>query len=159
MRDLRSQSRLCDRAREYSSRDLDGELSEFERALLESHLDHCEACRAYSVELEQIVGRLRAAPLEALPHPISLPSRRRVRTRVLQVAAAGAAAAVAASAGLLGTLQSHRPATVRPSPNLAAILGSEDFNSQDVQELHLFRAMSRTPKITLALARRGQKPS
>jgi anti-sigma factor RsiW len=159
MRDLRSQSRLCDRAREYSSRGLDGELSEFERALLDSHLDRCEACRAYSVELEQIVGRLRAAPLEALPHPISLPSRRRVRTRVLQVAAAGAAAAVAATAGLVGTLQSHRPATVRPNANLAAIVNSEDFNSQDVQELHLFRAFAQRPKINLALARRGQKPS
>jgi predicted anti-sigma-YlaC factor YlaD len=158
MRDLRSQSRLCDRAREYTSRGLDGELSEFERALLENHLDRCDACRAYSAELEQIVGRLRAAPLEALPHPISLPSRRRARTRVLQVAAAGAAAAVAATAGIVGTLQSHRPASTRPNVNLAAIVHSEDFNSQDVQEEHLFRAMAQTPKINLALARRGQKP-
>ena len=159
MRDLRSQSRLCDRAREYSSRGLDGELSEFERALLESHLERCEACRLYSVELEQIVGRLRLAPLEALSQPISLPSRRRARTRVLQVAAAGAAAAVAVTAGLVGSLQSHQPATPRPTVDFATIVNAEDLHSQDVQELHQFRAIVQAPKINLALARRGQKQS
>jgi predicted anti-sigma-YlaC factor YlaD len=157
MRDLRSQSRLCDRAREYSSRGLDGELSDFECALLENHLERCEPCRAYAAELEQIVARLRLAPLEALPHPISLPPRRRARGRVLQVAAAGAAAAVAVTAGLVGAIQSHRPATARPTS--ALIVNSEDLHSQDVQELHQFNAAARAPKINIALARRGQKPA
>ncbi len=157
MRDLRSQSRLCDRAREYSSRGLDGELSDFERALLENHLQRCDPCRAYTAELEQIVARLRLAPLEALPHPISLPPRRRARGRVLQVAAAGAAAAVAVTAGLVGAIQSHRPATARPTS--ALIVNSEDLHSQDVQELHQFRAVAQAPKINIALARRGQKPA
>jgi anti-sigma factor RsiW len=158
MRDLRSHSRLCDRAREYSSRGLDGELSEFERALLENHLERCEPCRAYSVELEQIVGRLRAAPLEALPHPISLPSRRRARGRVLQVAAAGAAAAVAITAGLVGGIQSHQPAAPRSNLNLATIVNSEDFHSLDVEELHQFRAAARIPEATFVQAHgRGQK--
>lgn len=160
MRDLRSHSRLCDCAREYSSRGLDGELSEFERALLENHLERCEPCRAYSVELEQIVGRLRLAPLEALPHPISLPPRRRARGRVLQVAAAGAAAAVAITAGLVGGIQSHRPATPRPNVNFATIVNSEDLHSQDVQEMHQFRAVAQAPEINLVLAHgRGQKPA
>jgi anti-sigma factor RsiW len=161
MRDLRSHSRLCDRAREYFSRGLDGELSEFERALLENHLERCEPCRAYSAELEQIVGRLRAAPLEALSHPVSLPSRRRARTRVIQVAAAGTAAAVAATAGLVGALQSHRPSNGRPAAfrSIASIVNSEDFHSQDIQMLHQFRAAARAPKINLALARHGKKTS
>jgi ferric-dicitrate binding protein FerR (iron transport regulator) len=158
MRDLRSHSRLCDRAREYSSRGLDGELSEFERALLENHLERCEPCRAYSVELEQIVGRLRLAPLEALPHPISLPSRRRVRGRVLQVAAAGAAAVVAVTAGLVGGIQSHQPTAPRPNQNLVPIVNSEDFHSLDVQEAHQFRAYTRIPEATFVRAHgRGQK--
>jgi predicted anti-sigma-YlaC factor YlaD len=160
MRDLRSHSRLCDRAREYSSRGLDGELSEFERALLENHLDRCEPCRAYSVELEQIVGRIRLAPLEALPHPISLPSRRRARGRVLQVAAAAAAAAVAITAGLVGGIQSHQPAAPRPNLNLNldTIVNSEDFHSLDVQELHQFRAAARIPEANFVQAHgRGQK--
>jgi ferric-dicitrate binding protein FerR (iron transport regulator) len=158
MRDLRSHSRLCDRAREYSSRGLDGELSEFERALLENHLERCEPCRAYSVELEQIVGRLRLAPLEALPHPISLPSRRRVRGRVLQVAAAGAAAVVAVTAGLVGGIQSHHPAAPRANLSLPTIVNSEDFHSLDVQELHQIRAYGRIPEANFVQAHgRGQK--
>jgi predicted anti-sigma-YlaC factor YlaD len=103
MRELRAQNRVCDRAREYSSRSLDGELSDFERALLETHLERCDECRAYATELAEIVTRLRAAPLEALPHPVALPSRRRVRTRALQGAAAAAAAVVAVTAGLVGS--------------------------------------------------------
>jgi hypothetical protein len=159
MRVLRAQSRVCDRAREYSSRALDSELSDFEQALLESHIERCEPCRAYSDELEQIVTRIRLAPLEPLSQPISLPSRRRAGARVLQVAAASAAAAVAVTAGLVGALESHRSAPARPTPNLAAIINPEDLQSQDVQEMHQFRASSLMPKITIALARRGQKPS
>jgi anti-sigma factor RsiW len=159
MRELRSQSRVCDRAREYSSRSLDGELSDFERALLESHLERCAACNAYAAELSEIVTRLRVAPLEAIPHPVSLPSRRRVRARAFQGAAAAAAAAVAVTAGLVGSLQSNRPATVRPNANLNALIQSDVQHSQDVQLLHQFRAVSNAPKINTVLARNGQKPA
>jgi anti-sigma factor RsiW len=159
MRELRSQSRVCDRAREYSSRSRDGELSDFERALLESHLERCAACNAYAAELSEIVTRLRVAPLEAIPHPVSLPSRRRVRARAFQGAAAAAAAAVAVTAGLVGSLQSNRPATVRPNTNLNALIQSDVQHSQDVQLLHQFRAVSNAPKINTVLARNGQKPA
>jgi anti-sigma factor RsiW len=158
MRELRAQSRVCDRAREYSSRSLDGELSDFERALLETHLERCAACHAYSVELTEIVTRMRLAPLEALPQPISLPSRRRVPARVFQGAAAVAAAAVAATAGLVGSLQSH-PAQVRPNPTLEAIIRADDFHSGDIQLQHQFRAMANMPKKSLVLARSGKKPT
>src|SRR5215210_7026348 len=152
MRELRAQNRVCDRAREYSSRSLDGELSDFERALLESHLERCAACKAYATELAEIAMRLRVAPLEAIPHPVSLPSRRRARTRVLQGTAAAAAAAVAVTAGLVGSLQSNRPASVRPNLNLTT-LTQDDLDSQDVQLLHQFRAVSNAPKINTVLAR------
>jgi anti-sigma factor RsiW len=157
MRELRAQNRVCDRAREYSSRSLDGELSDFERALLETHLERCDACRAYAVELAEIVTRLRLEPLEALPHPVSLPSRRRVRARALQGAAAVAAAAVAATAGLVGSLQSH-PNQVHSNLNLA-LIRADDFNSQDVELMHLFRATANAPKKAVVLARNGQKPA
>lgn len=159
MRELRAQSRVCDRAREYSSRSLDGELSDFERALLETHLERCAACRAYTVELAEIVTRLRVAPLESLPYPISLPSRRHhVRARAFQAAAAVAAAAVAATAGLVGSLQSHSTQT-RPNPTPQAVIRSDDFHSQDIQLLHEFRAMANMPKKSIVLARTGQKPT
>jgi anti-sigma factor RsiW len=160
MRAVRAQSRVCDRAREYSSRALDGELSDFERALLGSHLERCEACRAYSAELGQIVERLRLTPLEPLSHPISLPSRRRGRVRVLQIAAASAVAAVAATAGLVGALESRQSGAARPTTNFAAIVHFEDFHSQDVQELHKIQAALRISKSDFVrLHGRGQKPS
>jgi len=158
MRELRAQSRVCDRAREYSSRSLDGELSDFERALLETHLERCAACRAYSVELTEIVTRMRVAPLEALPEPISLPSRRRARARVFQGAAALAAAAVAATAGFVGSMQSH-PTPVRPNPSLEALIRADDFHSQDVQLLHEINARANMPKKSIALSISGQKPT
>jgi predicted anti-sigma-YlaC factor YlaD len=158
MRELRAQNRVCDRAREYSSRSLDGELSDFERALLETHLERCDACRAYGLELAEIVTRLRVAPLEALPQPISLPSRRRVRARTLQGAAAVAAAVVAVTAGLVGSLQSH-PTQTRPNPTLDALIRADDFNSGDIQLLHQIRATENAPKKAKVLARNGQKPA
>jgi predicted anti-sigma-YlaC factor YlaD len=158
MRELRAQNRVCDRAREYSSRSLDGELSDFERALLETHLERCDPCRAYGLELAEIVTRLRAAPLEALPQPVSLPSRRRVRARALQGAAAAAAAAVAVTAGLVGTLQSHpTQARPNPNPNLEALIRADDFHPQDVQLLHQILAAANAKAIVLA--RTGKKPT
>ena len=158
MRELRAQNRVCDRAREYSSRSLDGELSDFERALLETHLERCDACRAYAVELAEIVARLRTAPLEALPHPVALPSRSRVRLRALQGAAAVAAAAVAVTAGLVGSLQSH-PTQARPNPTLDALIHADDFNSGDIQLLHQINASNNAPKKAIVLARKGNKQS
>jgi ferric-dicitrate binding protein FerR (iron transport regulator) len=156
MRELRAQSRVCDRAREYSSRSLDGELSDFERALLDTHLERCEECRAYSAELTEIVTRMRMAPLETLPQPVSLPSRRRVRARAFQAAAAVAAAAVAATAGLVGSLQSHSPQS-RPNPTLEAIIRSDDFHNGDIQLQHQIRAMVLMPKKSFVLRVSGQK--
>ena len=158
MRELRAQNRVCDRAREYSSRSLDGELSDFERALLETHLERCDECRAYAAELTEIVTRLRAAPFEALPHPVALPSRRRVRTRALQGAAAAAAAVVAVTAGVVGSLQSH-PTQARSNLTLPALIRADDFHSQDVQLMHQIRAAANAPKKAIVLARNGQKPA
>jgi len=158
MRELRAQSRVCDRAREYSSRSLDGELSDFEHALLETHLERCEPCRAYSVDLAEIVTRLRANPMESLSQPISLPSRRRVRARALQGAAALAAAAVAATAGLVGSLQSQ-PSSQGHQSFQTLMRADDTYHSQDVQLMHQFRAMANMPKKAVVLARSGQKPT
>ena len=51
----------CDRAREWSSLRLDGELSELESALLEAHLKHCTACAAFAVAAEAVALQLRCA--------------------------------------------------------------------------------------------------
>ena len=38
----------CERARQWASTELDGELSSFERVLLHAHLDACPSCSEFS---------------------------------------------------------------------------------------------------------------
>jgi predicted anti-sigma-YlaC factor YlaD len=84
---------MCERAREWGSLRLDGELSEFERALLDAHLRRCAGCAAYVLEIGAITEAMRTAELEPLARPIVVPMRRRVgyASRALQAGAAAAA--------------------------------------------------------------------
>jgi anti-sigma factor RsiW len=111
--DVHSSAR-CERAREYASLAVDGELSQFEHVLLRAHLEGCAGCRSYNSGLVATTERLRNAPLERLDRPITLPSRQRVVSfRSVQ---AGLAAALVVTAiglgGLLSTLSSSD--SVRP---------------------------------------------
>ena len=53
----------CDRAREWATGDVDGELSSFERVLLNAHLAECPACREFHVAVNGFTELLREAPL------------------------------------------------------------------------------------------------
>jgi anti-sigma factor RsiW len=98
----------CRNTRELVSLDLDCELSELDAARLDAHLAECSECRELRVELEGLTSALRAAPVERLERPITLPQRVRWSLRPLQVGAAAAAVAVAAGlAGVVGTVRSH----------------------------------------------------
>ncbi len=99
--------KVCDRARTYVSLRLDGELSEFERALLESHLESCGSCRAFAIEAADITAELRAAALHRLERPIVLPARVHAGLRRLQVGAAAAVVVTVVGAGaVVGTVRS-----------------------------------------------------
>jgi predicted anti-sigma-YlaC factor YlaD len=103
MRLVRSYDRRCERAREWLSLSLDGELSRFERALVDRHLSTCGECAAFGAELSAFTERVRATPLEPLAHPIAVPVRR-VRPAFRPAQAAAAALAVVAVG--VGTLTS-----------------------------------------------------
>ena len=109
--------RNCDCARAWVSLRLDGELSELESYMLDSHLVRCEACRAFAGDAAGFTTALRAAELEPLERPISLPARRRTMRRAAQFGAA--AALVAASVGLgslfgaVGSGPTHAPSPPR----------------------------------------------
>ena len=93
---------LCDRARAWAALAPDGELSELERKLLGSHLDRCHSCADFAVRVAAVAAELRAASLQPLPRPVSVPVWRR-RHAYARVRTIGAAAAVAAMAlGLAG---------------------------------------------------------
>ena len=109
---FRLQPHACERAREWASLRMDGELSELEHVLLASHLDRCAGCSTYAVGLAAATEAMRAAPAQQLTRPIALPLGRRIAfaARALQ-AGTGVAAVLAAAVGL-GTLfgaSSHQP--------------------------------------------------
>jgi predicted anti-sigma-YlaC factor YlaD len=84
----------CDRARQWASLELDGELSSFERALLANHVAGCPSCKAFRAEIGGLTTSLRAAPYEPFGGIALGRIRRRVGMRLAPAAAAMAVAAV-----------------------------------------------------------------
>lgn len=93
--------KVCERARTYASLRLDGELSDFEHALLDSHLAGCGACRAFAADVAALTGELRTARFERLECPLQLPVRVRAGLRRVQVGAAAAVLVTVIGAGSL----------------------------------------------------------
>jgi predicted anti-sigma-YlaC factor YlaD len=94
----------CDRAREWATAEVDGELSRFELVLLRAHLDACPSCREFHTAIGGITRTLRAAPLERLERAIEVTRlRRRFRPRLAPAAAAMAVAAVVLGSGLVSS--------------------------------------------------------
>jgi predicted anti-sigma-YlaC factor YlaD len=91
----------CERARQWASIELDGELSTFERVLLRAHLAHCPPCREFRTDTNGLTHMLRALPLEQLDPPIEIS---RVRRRGLRLRLAPAAAAMAVAVVGLGSI-------------------------------------------------------
>ena len=102
---MRLPNDLCRRSVEYISRELDGDLAEFEHALLRAHLNSCLECSAIRERIGAQTAELRMAPLEPLGRQIALPAARRhgLFGGVAAATAAVAAAALAAvSVGVFG---------------------------------------------------------
>jgi anti-sigma factor RsiW len=132
MAGLTAQPRTCERARMWASLQLDGELSELERALLDAHLARCEACSVYVREVRAATEGLRAAELERPAHPIALPTRR----RLVRPAYVSAAAALIAAAVGLGALVSSLDS---PGTRIARSADATELNPVTAGENVLIR--------------------
>lgn len=100
----------CERARSWASQAIDCELSQVERAHLNTHLAGCAPCSLFVVGLREVAYELRAAPLPTPSRPL-LP-RRRVR-RAPGLLALAAVCVAAGAGGVAGELrQSPAPAAV-----------------------------------------------
>jgi predicted anti-sigma-YlaC factor YlaD len=136
-------TKQCERARECASLRLDGELSEFEQALLVAHLGRCAACRAFAAELDAVTTRLRNAPLESLEQPVALPTRRRISSRrPVEIAAAAALMLTALGVtGALRTIEGSSPTLV--SPGVSNAVETREFT--DIRRAMLRRPIAKSP--------------
>jgi hypothetical protein len=124
MRAFRSAADPCERAREWVSLRLDGELSEFEHALLDGHLERCGGCAEFAREVSAATFALRGAPRAQLGRPIVLPVRsRRILRPLTGFAAAAAIATVVGLGTLVGSFGSEpqRPKPATPAAGAADV--------------------------------------
>jgi predicted anti-sigma-YlaC factor YlaD len=138
----------CDRARQWASLELDGELSSFERALLENHLDGCPSCAQFRAEIGTLTGALRAAPHEPFAGVVLGRVRRRVGLRLAPAAAAMAVAAVGlgsilASSSFQGSSISRFAQHVDVSPGDASAAVPDTMNVSTSKAMQTRRAQIR----------------
>lgn len=121
---------VCERAREWASLRLDGELSLLEDELLERHLEVCEACDAFEAGVRSTTTLLRTAPVEVPTRPLVVVPEPRAIPLVRRRTAVVAAAALALGA-LVGSFF-ERPGAPAPSeaPSLSLLM------REDVEQLH-----------------------
>ena len=121
----RARSSVCERVRAQVSLELDGELSQLERAMVAAHLERCGSCRAYEADVTALTAKLRATPPERAERAVDLPRRRRPAALAgqLQVGAAAAVVVVAAGLSILsGSPSPERGATPEAPRNATSLL-------------------------------------
>ena len=126
---IRGNDRACERAQAWASLELDGEVSQLERVLLEAHLRRCAACADATAELRAVTEAVRGAPLELPTRPLFVPSEPRARGGglVLRLAAAATLATLAAGLGVLaGSIGGDGGAPSAPEETDIALLPSSD---------------------------------
>ena len=89
---------VCDRVRSQISFELDGELSQLERAMVGRHLRRCGGCRAFEADVTAFSQALREAPAELMEAPVVVAGRPRRIVARLQVGVAAALAIAALGA-------------------------------------------------------------
>jgi anti-sigma factor RsiW len=105
---------VCDRVRAQISLRLDGELSQLESRMLDSHLARCADCTEYEADVAQITADLRAAPLEPMERPVVIRRPRRVSALRLQTGVAAALAVAVLGAASQISAPDSEPAFASP---------------------------------------------
>lgn len=116
---------LCERARAWASLELDDDLGEIERVLLDDHLTRCSGCATFVAGMHELTAVVRAAPQERPEQPLVLPARRRRVGTVVRVLAAATIVALAAGLAFLGSsVGSETEATAPADEAVLAFLPS-----------------------------------
>jgi predicted anti-sigma-YlaC factor YlaD len=123
------ENRRCERARQWSSLRVDGELSELEGALLEKHLESCGSCVSFNERLTATALSLRTTAPEPSSIRFQIPKRTRVSVPASRRVAVAAIAAALGLGSLVGSVL-DRPAA-DPAPEGPQI----SFLTRDVSQL------------------------
>lgn len=129
----------CERAREWSSLRLDGELSELEEALLDKHLEDCAVCEAFDAGLRANSELLRTAPMARPSSGFEVPAAGRRRAGVSRILAVAGVLGAAALGSVVGSTLD------RPAPSPAKPAAQVSFLTRDVSQL---RQIPRGKRVT-----------
>jgi hypothetical protein len=139
--------------RAWISAEIDGELSEFESALVRDHLGQCDSCTMFRADAARFAVALRSAELEPLSRPVTVPHPRRFAQPLRVPAVAALAVAMIGLGGLFASLHSSA-IQVKPSQPSVAALDDQGFRALQLQgtkaafaELRLRRAEVESARI------------
>ena len=146
----------CARACQQLSLRLDSELSQFEDALLEAHLERCADCRAFAQSITASTMTLRSLPAERPAVALELPRRRSRADAIvatsLRAASAAAALAVVAVSGLIALQGSNSGVGVTaPDLDLREARELVELHERRLQQLDASVAATR-PAVPRGLA-------
>ena len=128
----------CERARQWASADVDGELSTFERVLLADHVARCHSCREFHTSVNGLTDALRSAPHERFEGLVVGRIRRQVRLRLSPAVAAMAVAAVG-----LGSILVASEVRTGSVPGVQSVRESAADAATDTMNLRTSRALER----------------
>jgi anti-sigma factor RsiW len=131
---------VCERVRAQISLELDNELSELERRMLDAHVLRCPACSAYSADVTDFTTMLRTAPLEQMRRAVRVYAPRgAVLPRVHVGLAAAVALAVVGSALQLGLPGLERETTLQQPSRFPTLTEGRNEMKQIVADGRDFR--------------------
>jgi ferric-dicitrate binding protein FerR (iron transport regulator) len=145
----------CDRARVWAGLLPDGELSTFERRLLDAHCAKCAQCRRLRDDVNSFTGVVRSASSAEMTRPVRIPRARfGARRPVTRVLTSGLAAALALAAAVWIGPQVHmqRVETQAASPPL--IIFTPAPSSGDNQAMWTFKRSRGSQQISDRVSRR-----
>jgi predicted anti-sigma-YlaC factor YlaD len=116
----------CERAAQWASLDLDGELSRLEAAALARHLRRCGSCRASSAEIGEFTSLLRDSPRIEPARAIVVPTPAWAKRKARATLRGGALALAVGASIFLGVSQLSPPAATGG--------GSLDFSGTAAQQ-------------------------
>ena len=111
----------CEQARQWASLELDGELSSFERVLLDAHIEGCPSCSEFRTEIANLTGALRAAPSERLEGVVLAPA-----AAAMAIAAVGLGSLLSSSSLRSGSVGRLAAQGINVSPDAASVAAAPD---------------------------------